>query len=267
MPRAHLFIVRLPKRGCVWNWPLSASTSRPTSKLLAHRGVLVEEQGVTYLAERDGDGDDAHALTALQSATRTYRIAWGSGAGQKVASLQGALPQAARLNPPLCATAQGFSLHAAVRCGSDERQVLEQLCRYVTRPALANERVRCNRAGQVVLKLKTVWHDGTTHLVLSPLQFMPRLAALVPRPRLHLIRFHGVLATNAKLRALVIPAGPDHEAEAASACTSPEPGCAHRRVTAIVELPVIERILTHLGLAARPPPRAPARSHRRLQAA
>ena len=53
---------------------------------------------------------------------------------------------------------------------------------------LANERVQTNAAGQVVLKLKTPWRDGTTHLVMSPLEFMQRLAALVPRPRLHLIR-------------------------------------------------------------------------------
>ena len=46
------------------------------------------------------------------------------------------------------------SLHAAVRCGADERQTLEQLCRYITRPALANERGQRNAAGQVVLKLK-----------------------------------------------------------------------------------------------------------------
>ena len=38
-----------------------------------------------------------------------------------------------------------------------------------------------------------------------PLEFMQRLAALVQGPRLHLIRFHGVLAHNAKLRALVVP--------------------------------------------------------------
>ena len=48
--------------------------------------------------------------------------------------------------------------------------------------ALANERVQTNAAGQVVLKLKTPWRDGTTHLVMSPLEFMQRLAALVPRP-------------------------------------------------------------------------------------
>ena len=39
--------------------------------------------------------------------------------------------------------------------GAGNCQALEQLCRYITRPALANERVQCNSAGQVVLKLKT----------------------------------------------------------------------------------------------------------------
>jgi hypothetical protein len=64
------------------------------------------------------------------------------------------------------------SLHAAVRCGADDRQALEQLCRYITRPALANERVQCNAAGQVAPKLKTPWRDGTTHLVMSPQEFV-----------------------------------------------------------------------------------------------
>ena len=98
------------------------------------------------------------------------------------------MPREADFKQPLCADINGFSLHAAVRCGADDRQALEQLCRYFTRPALANERVQANAAEQVVLKLKTPWRDGTTHLVMSPLEFMQRLAALVPRPRLHLIR-------------------------------------------------------------------------------
>jgi len=92
-----------------------------------------------------------------------------------------------------------------VRCAANDRQALEQLCRYITRPALANERVQTNAAGQVVPKLKTPWRDGNTHLVMSPLEFMQRLAAQVPRPRLQLIGFPGVLAPNAKLRALVVP--------------------------------------------------------------
>ena len=60
----------------------------------------------------------------------------------------------------------------------------EQLCRYITRPALSDEQVQLNAASQVELKLKTLWRDGTTHLVMSPLDFMQRLAALVPRWRL-----------------------------------------------------------------------------------
>ena len=67
-------------------------------------------------------------------------------------------------------------MHAAARCAADERQRLEQLCRYITRPALANERVQINSAGRVVLRLKTPWLDGTTHIVMSPLEFMQRLA-------------------------------------------------------------------------------------------
>ena len=83
-----------------------------------------------------------------------------------------------------------------MRWRDDPRKELEQLCRYITRPAIANDRLKRNRAGQVVLQLKSPY---TTHIVMEPLEFMKRLAALVPRPRLHLIRFHGVLAPNAKV--------------------------------------------------------------------
>ena len=214
-------------------------------KLLTRRGVLVEEQGSTYMADIDGDSEEARALRPLQAAACTYRIAFGPRAGQKVLTQQGALPRDADFKQNLCADSSGFSLHAAVRCGADDCQALEQLCRYITRPALANERVQTNAAGQVVLKLKTAWRDGTTHLVMSPLEFMQRLAALVPRPRLHLIRFgvrvtslrevsgpalrdHGVLAPNAKLRAQVVPQEPEPPTQAAPRAEC-EANCAHHR--------------------------------------
>jgi hypothetical protein len=59
----------------------------------------------------------------------------------------------------------------------------DTLCRYITRPALSDERVQLDAAGQVELKLKAPWRDGTTHLVMSPLEFMQRPAAQVTRPR------------------------------------------------------------------------------------
>jgi putative transposase len=92
-----------------------------------------------------------------------------------------------------------------VRGAAHQRKKLEHLCRSITHPAIANERLKRNRAGDVVLQLKTPYQDGTTHIVVSPLEFMQRLTALVPRPRLHLIRFHGVLAPNAKLPPQIIP--------------------------------------------------------------
>jgi hypothetical protein len=103
---------------------------------------------------------------------------------------------------------------AALARGSACR--LKQLCRYITRPAIANERLKRNRAGQVVLQLKSPYKDGTTHIVMEPLEFMERLAALVPRPRLHLIRFHGVLAPNAKLRGKIVPAPAERATETSS---------------------------------------------------
>ena len=158
-----------------------------TMRLLTRLGALIEEPERTYLAETDTDG----ALRALQAASCTYRIALGPRAGQKVLSLQSLPSQARASTPELRVNAHGFSLHAAVRWRADQRKELEQLCRYITRPAIANERLKRNRAGQVVLQLKSPYKDGTTHIVMEPLEFMERLAALVPRPRLHLIPFEG----------------------------------------------------------------------------
>ncbi len=143
--------------------------------------MLVEEQGQAYLADTDADSDEARTLMPLQAAACTYRIAFGPRAGQKVLTMQGVMPRDVDFKRTLRADMQGFSLHAAVRCSADDRQALEQLCHYITRPALANERVQSNVAGQVVLNLKTPWRDGTTHLVMSPLEFLQRLAALVTR--------------------------------------------------------------------------------------
>ncbi len=73
-------------------------------------------------------------------------------------------------------------------------------CRYITRPAIANERLKRKRAGQVVLRLESPYRDGTTHVVFEALDFLARLAALVPRARVNLTRYHGVFAPNSAHR-------------------------------------------------------------------
>jgi len=55
-------------------------------------------------------------------------------------------------------------------------------------------------------ELKTPYRDGTTHVIIEPVDFIAKLAALVPLPRVNLTRFHGVFAPNSKHRALVTPA-------------------------------------------------------------
>jgi len=80
-------------------------------RLLTRQGTLIEEQGMTYLAEADAD----LALTPLQAASCTYRIALGPRAGQKVLSLQTVPSRETESTQPGCANEQGFSLHAASR--------------------------------------------------------------------------------------------------------------------------------------------------------
>jgi hypothetical protein len=45
---------------------------------------------------------------------------------------------------------------------------------------------------RVVYRYEQPFRDGSKHVVLEPLDFMARLAALAPRPRLNLIRLHEV---------------------------------------------------------------------------
>jgi hypothetical protein len=153
---------------------------------------------MTYLAATSPD----LALGPLQAAACTYRMAFGPRAGQKVRSLQTVPTQAPPPAPVPCVSAQGFegASRGALRRPSEEET--RTVMRYLTRPAIANdkpdtgtyrcqllrtERLILNRAGQGILTLKTLYRDGTTHRVMSPLEFMQRRVTLVPRPRLHLI--------------------------------------------------------------------------------
>jgi hypothetical protein len=97
----------------------------------------------------------------------------------------------------------GFSLHTGVAAKADERKKLERLCRYIARPAVSEKRLSLTPNGNVRYQLKTPYRDGTTHVIFEPLDFIARLAALVPKPRVNLTRFHGVFAPNSKYRAAV----------------------------------------------------------------
>ena len=75
----------------------------------------------------------------------------------------------------------------------------------MARPPIAEQRLSVDGDGLVVLELKRAFRDGTTHVLFEPQDFIARLAALVPRPKAHLVRYHGLFAPNARHRHLIVP--------------------------------------------------------------
>jgi hypothetical protein len=102
-----------------------------------------------------------------------------------------------------CCYDDGFSLHANVKIPGHLRPALEGLLRYVLRGPLAQDRISYDDAGQVLLKLKTQFSDGTTHLKFTPEQFIKRIIALIPPPRQNLIRYIGVFGARHKKRSAI----------------------------------------------------------------
>ena len=77
----------------------------------------------------DADSGEARTLRPLQAAARTYRIALGPRAGQKVLTVEGTMPREPAFEQGLCADINGFSLHSAVRCAADERKDAPEIAR------------------------------------------------------------------------------------------------------------------------------------------
>ena len=167
------------------------------TRTLVRAGVLVEDPcedpGQPYL---DLDLDPHDALAKLHDAAVRYRIAVGPIAGRKTLRLHtpGAGVEATPVPKPFTAARDGFSLNAAVACKAHERTKLGRLCRYISRPPIALERLSVDGDGLVVYELKRPFSDGTTHVLFEPLDFIAKLAALVPRPRRHLVRYYGLFA-------------------------------------------------------------------------
>jgi hypothetical protein len=276
--------------------PTSAELTRLTHTLARRIGRYLERQG---LLERDaensylaGDVFACGPMEQLLGSSITYRIAVGPQQGRKVFTLQ-TLPACDEPFEDGVGKVAGFSLHAGVAARADERNKLERLCRYISRPAIAEKRLSLTPNGNVRYQLKTPYRDGTTHVIFEPLDFIARLAALVPKPRVNLTRFHGVFSPNSKHRALVTkaargkcakPGVSDEEPEKTPAQrraaltwaqrlkrvfgidieTCPACGGAVRIIACIEDAEVIEKILTHLDANAaeseatwQPPCRAP----------
>ena len=177
--------------------------SHRVARYLERQGVLERDEENSYLQL---DGMDEDPMQQLIGCSVSYRIAVGPQQGRKVFTLQ-TLPAVEEDDRYVqVAKESGFSLHAGVAAQAWERDKLERLCRYISRPAISEKRLSLTSAGNIRYKLKTPYSDGTTHVIFEPLDFISKLASLVPKPRVNLTRFHGVFAPNSKHRTLVTPA-------------------------------------------------------------
>ena len=260
-----------------------ATIRRRVGRLLCRRGLEPEADGTS---RADPLAETSLALAGIVGASVQGRVALGARAGAPVRRLGEGLREArGGARGPRHAYLEGFDLHANVWVGSNDRARLEQLCRYVLRPPLAENRLRRLADGRVRLELKRPWSDGTTYLLFEPVEFLEKLAALTPRPEINLVLYHGVLAPHARWRAKVVAycrterdRATDPRPEGAGA-PRPRywtwallmrrafdldvlrcPRCAGRMqlITTIDDPAVIQRILAHLGLpGAREDPRPP----------
>ena len=149
---------------------------------LTRDGLLVQDPEQPWL-----DLEPTDTLDQLNAASIRYRIAVGPSAGGRTLTLKNpALARSDSTPKPFTANQNGFSLNCAVACQPHQRDRLKRLCRYITRPALCLDWLSVSATGQCVYPFKNPFRDGTTHVLFNPLDFIARLATLVPvasRPR------------------------------------------------------------------------------------
>jgi len=229
--------------------------------------------------------DTAPELARTMAASVQQRIACGARAGQQVRRIGsgfGAEGETPKLMGPHCASVNGFSLHANTAIPAHRRDPLAQLIRSPARGAVSLERLQEDANGDLLYTFTHPWSDGTTGITLSPLELLEKLAALVPLPHVHLVRYSGCLAPHSALREAIIPTprqqGVDGEetqrgtpywpwarllkrvfALEMGTCPFCQRGVL-RIIAVITQGEVISKILRHLKLSADPPPIAPARS-------
>ena len=177
-----------------------------------------------------------------------------------------------------CALSDGFSLHANFHINGKDRKRLEKLCRYTARPPISLERMSETHDRKILYQLKAKYSNGTTHILFGPLELVEKVVALIPPPRANLLRYHGLLAPNSKMRAKIIPEQkekeerPDYPEKAKWAkllkhsfaidiLKCGQCGGTMKLLATIRDPAVAKRILEHLQLPSAPPkissPRAP----------
>jgi len=183
------------------------ATVEPRIRRLLEGGERCEDDHGGHAEEGGVDpwADEAPALAGLAAASVQGLVALGRHAGTRVRRLGHARVPVDRPLGPCHARWKGVDLHAGLVIPVGQRDRLERVCRYVLRPPVTSERLALTADGRVRVALRQPWADGTTHVVLDPVELLGRLAVLVPRPRVNLILYYGVLGARAAWRPEVVP--------------------------------------------------------------
>lgn len=213
----------------------------PTRTELASMLERIHARVMKWLARRRllRSADDAAASNAPPEVSTTEALATaGMQRGTLLTvreSVDGSTEDDPGLTPPPpprvtdAVTYERFNLHASVHLAAHDDLARERLCRYLTRPAFSLARLRVRRDGNVSYRVKKASRGRVTERVMTPVETLARLAALVPPPRYPLLRFHGVLAPRHRWRDRVVPRPP---ARPAFKGKSPERGPAETTVAA-----------------------------------
>jgi hypothetical protein len=184
---------------------VAARTATRIERALHKLGRYLDEHGVGD--QHDELADAQPVLAACYKAAASGQQLLGDKPGQPLLRLLSPLPQRNSSVPKLVCEVRGVNVHAQRVVDGRDRRQLERLCRYLARPPLSHDRLSELPDGRLRLALKSPWADGSTAIVLHPLDLVARLCALVPPPGFHLTRYAGVLASHASLRPEVIYKG------------------------------------------------------------
>jgi hypothetical protein len=193
--------------------PTPAEVAQLAERTAARFSDVFEAHGKSFEQPCD-DGESISlehpALASCYQAATSGRQLLSEHPGAPLLRVMGAQARGsdARARSPLLAEACGVNVHAERVVDGRDRPQLERLCRYLARPPLSHDRLTALPDGRLRLAFKKPWRDGTEAIVLTPMDLIARLCAIVPPPRMHLTRFHGVFAPAAKLRAEVVPRRP-----------------------------------------------------------
>jgi hypothetical protein len=186
---------------------LCENIAKNVMRHLTKEGYLDKDGEVVQNPMMDDLFQENEAITAAAYASIAGKIAFGQNAGRyvtRIGSGFGYFEEVPLAKGKRCFSVNGFSLHCNTSTNTHARDRLEKLIEYIARGPLSNERLEITDDGKVKLQLKTAWRDGTSHLLLSPHEFLEKLAAIIPPPKSHLVRWGGVFAANSPFRKKIV---------------------------------------------------------------